>query len=104
MQLEKLVKKVTDLPDDLKTKISLIPSQGALPRASAVSRKRQHEIMLQMDILSKLVHEHLVERSRKERVDSDRTNSTTQNLGPSTVPVFLALAIGCIGILAYNLK
>ncbi|KAJ4875074.1 Phosphoribulokinase / Uridine kinase family [Raphanus sativus] len=175
MQLEKRVKKVMALPDDLKTKVSLIPSQGALPRlrASADSRApaatlpnqgvitrliyqistvnermdectyhleelnssipnrraaaaaaasgsllsalmeevelvtgRQHEITLQMDILTKLVHEHLVlvERSRTERVVSDRANSTTQNLGPSTVPVLLAVAIGWIGILAYSLK
>ncbi|KAJ4875073.1 Uncharacterized protein Rs2_40091 [Raphanus sativus] len=50
---------------------------------------RQREIMHQLDILSNLVQEYVAERSR---TDSDRTNSATQNLGPSTVPVLVALA------------
>lgn len=60
--------------------------------------------MRQMDTLSNLIHEYVGETSRAEKVESDRTNSAAQNLGPSTVPVLVALAIGCVGILAYNLK
>ncbi|KAL0801771.1 hypothetical protein Bca101_056947 [Brassica carinata] len=65
---------------------------------------RQRQIMRQMDTLSNLIHEYVGETSRAEKVESDRTNSAAQNLGPSTVPVLVALAIGCVGILAYNLK
>lgn len=61
--------------------------------------------MRQMETLSNLIHEYVGETSsRAEKVEIGRTNSAAQNLGPSTVPVLVALAIGCVGILAYNLR
>lgn len=62
----------------------------------------QRQIMLQMDTLSNLLREYVGERSRIERLDSNRTNSKTQNLESSTVPILLGLAIGCVGIFAYS--
>jgi len=58
--------------------------------------------MHQMDTLSNLLREYVGEKTRIERLDSSRTNSTTQNLESSTVPILLGLAIGCVGIFAYS--
>lgn len=62
----------------------------------------QRQIMHQMDTLSNLLREYVGERSRIERLDSNRTNSTTQNLEASTLPVLLALVVGCLGVFAYS--
>lgn len=61
-------------------------------------------MMHQMDTLSNLIREYVGERSRIERLDSNRTNSTTQNLEvvAAALPVVLALAIGCLGVFAYS--
>lgn len=64
----------------------------------------QRQMMHQMDTLSNLIREYVGERSRIERLDSNRTNSTTQNLEvvAAALPVVLALAIGCLGVFAYS--
>ncbi|CAE5964067.1 unnamed protein product [Arabidopsis arenosa] len=88
--------------------LSLSSSASQLVRESPLMEeviliaRGQRQIMLQMDTLSNLLREYVGERSRIERLDSNRTNSKTQNLESSTVPILLGLAIGCVGIFAYS--
>ncbi|CAN7123259.1 unnamed protein product [Brassica rapa subsp. narinosa] len=88
--------------------LSLSSSQSQLVRESPLMEevilvaRGQRQIMHQMDTLSNLLREYVGERSRIERLDSNRTNSTTQNLEASTLPVLLALVVGCLGVFAYS--
>lgn len=89
--------------------LSLSSSASQLVRESPLMEevvllaRGQRQIMHQMDTLSNLIREYVGERSRIERLDSNRTNSATQNFEPSsTIPVLLALAIGCLGVFAYS--
>lgn len=51
--------------------------------------------MHQLDNLSSLLHEHLGERSRQERID---LASRTIDIDSISVPLILTLAIGGLGI------
>ncbi|KAL0731751.1 hypothetical protein Bca4012_027845 [Brassica carinata] len=88
--------------------LSLSSSASQLVRESPLMEevvlvaRGQRQIMHQMDTLSNLIREYVGERSRIERLDSNRTNSAIQNLETSTIPVLLALAIGCLGVFAYS--
>ncbi|CAH8359447.1 unnamed protein product [Eruca vesicaria subsp. sativa] len=83
--------------------LSLSPSSSQLGIESALREEivriggELRQTMVKMGTLGNLVEEYVEERSRVERVDS-----TTQNLESSTVPVLLALTIGCLGILAFG--
>ncbi|KAF8111373.1 hypothetical protein N665_0076s0346 [Sinapis alba] len=112
-RMDDFTSRIEEVNSNIPNRIAAAAS-GSLPSSSSQLRRespqieeevalvagRQRQIMLQVDKLSNLLHQYVGETSRTER-DS---NSTTQNLAPSTVPVLLAFAIGCIGILAYSLK
>ncbi|XP_010416228.1 PREDICTED: uridine-cytidine kinase C isoform X1 [Camelina sativa] len=86
----------------LSSSASQLVRESPLMEEVVLVARGQRQIMHQMDTLSNLLREYVGERTRIERLDSNRTNSTTQNLGSSTVTILLGLAIGCVGIFAYS--
>ncbi|XP_010428356.1 PREDICTED: uridine-cytidine kinase C isoform X1 [Camelina sativa] len=86
----------------LSSSASQLVRESPLMEEVVLVARGQRQIMHQMDTLSNLLREYVGERTRIERLDSNRTNSTTQNLGSSTATILLGLAIGCVGIFTYS--